>query len=61
MKNLKTYISKGLLTVAFFTIISCSRPSGDTPGSEYMPDMAHSIAFEANHNTYYYNNDVNFK
>ncbi len=27
---------------------SCARPEGDFAGSEYMPDMAHSIAYEAN-------------
>jgi len=27
---------------------SCGRPEGNFPGSEYMPDMAHSIAYEAN-------------
>ena len=35
---------------------SCQKPGGDTPGSEFMPDMAHSIAYEANTYNYYYNN-----
>lgn len=28
--------------------LSCQQPGGNTTGSEYMPDMAHSIAYEAN-------------
>jgi len=35
---------------------SCQQPGGNNPGSEYMPDMAHSVAYEANHYNYYYNN-----
>ena len=31
---------------------SC-KSSGDYTGTEYMPDMAHSIAYEANQSTYY--------
>ncbi len=35
---------------------SCSAPGKDEAGSEYMPDMAHSIAYEANvYFDYYYN------
>jgi len=37
-------------------ITSCSRPGGDSTGSEFMPDMAHSVAYEANYYNYYYNN-----
>lgn len=37
-------------------ISSCQQPSANNPGSEYMPDMAHSVAYEANHYVYYYNN-----
>jgi Cytochrome C oxidase, cbb3-type, subunit III len=29
-------------------IMSCSPADGENPGHEYMPDMAHSIAYEAN-------------
>ncbi|MEO1516523.1 MAG: c-type cytochrome [Bacteroidota bacterium] len=35
---------------------ACQQPDGDSPGSEYMPDMGHSIAYEANHYDYYYYN-----
>ncbi len=37
-------------------IYSCQQPGGNSPGSEFMPDMAHSIAYEANYYNYYYNN-----
>lgn len=37
-------------------ITSCSKPGGNSTGSEFMPDMAHSIAYEANYYNYYYNN-----
>lgn len=33
---------------------SCSPAEGNKTGHEYMPDMAHSVAFEANVNNYYY-------
>ena len=42
------------LTIALF--FSCQKPGGNSTGSEYMPDMAHSIAYEANYYNYYYNN-----
>lgn len=31
----------------------CQRPGDKYPGTEYMPDMVHSIAYEANYSTYY--------
>ena len=35
---------------------SCQQPKGNSTGSEYMPDMAHSIAMEANtFDNYYWN------
>jgi mono/diheme cytochrome c family protein len=40
----------GLLTVA---IISCQQPGKNVTGSEYMPDMGHSVAYEANTYGYY--------
>ncbi len=48
--------------LAFFGIVismglmSCQSASGNQTGSEYMPDMAHSVAYEANTFGYYYNN-----
>ncbi len=53
MKNIK-YILWAF--VAVVVLHSCSPPDGNHPGSEYMPDMGHSIAQEANvYTDYYYN------
>ena len=46
------------LTLAVL-LAACSDPDGNFPGSEYMPDMAHSIAVEANAYNYYYYNTWN--
>ncbi len=40
----------GLLVVS---LSSCGTSGGEFQGREYMPDMAHSIAYEANHYVYY--------
>lgn len=45
-----------LVVGAMLFLASCQQPGGNTTGSEYMPDMAHSVAYEANHYNYYYNN-----
>jgi len=45
-----------LVVGAMLFLASCQQPGENTPGSEYMPDMAHSVAYEANHYNYYYNN-----
>lgn len=47
-----------ILVVLFFVfaVMSCSGPDANDPGTEYMPDMGHSIAYEANHYDYYSNN-----
>lgn len=42
--------------MVYLTLQSCQQPNGNSPGSEYMPDMAHSVAYEANYYSYYYNN-----
>lgn len=54
---------KGTITYAVMVIVlvtmilsSCQQPGGNSPGSEYMPDMGHSVAYESNHYNYYYNN-----
>ncbi len=49
-----TYIT--LFSAFVLGMFSCSAPAGNNPGSEYMPDMAHSIAYEANYYNYYYQN-----
>ena len=51
----KTY----LIFLIAFTLIAfnaCQQPGGNKTGSEFMPDMAHSTAYEANTYSYYYNN-----
>ena len=35
---------------------SCQAPGGNNTGSEYMPDMGHSVAYEAQTFGYYYHN-----
>ncbi len=47
--------------IFFFAVLAiilsgCSSSGGEFPGSEYMPDMGHSIAYEANYYDYYYYN-----
>lgn len=53
MKHIRVFIF-----VVFATILlhACSPADGEFTGSEYMPDMAHSVAYEANHYNYYYYN-----
>lgn len=46
----------GLLFSVLLALVGCQSPGGNSPGSEYMPDMAHSVAYEANVFGYYYNN-----
>jgi mono/diheme cytochrome c family protein len=48
MKN----ISLIYIIVIAFILYSC-KSGGEFTGREYMPDMAHSIAYEANQSTYY--------
>lgn len=53
MKSIKIFICS--LALAYL-VASCGGPDGNYPGSEYMPDMAHSVAYEANTlDPYYYN------
>ncbi|MCO6475538.1 MAG: cytochrome c [Phaeodactylibacter sp.] len=53
MKNLKHIV---IAIVATVVLYSCAPADNNFPGSEYMPDMAHSIAQEANvYNYYHYN------
>ncbi len=45
-----------LAMVVALVLASCAQADGDFPGSEYMPDMNHSIAFEPNvYGDYYLN------
>ncbi len=56
---MKKYQGILALAAAFMVLVgfqACSPASGDSAGSEYMPDMGHSIAYEANTYGYYYQN-----
>ncbi len=56
MKNINSFYTLASVCIASFFFWSCERAGGEFQGTEFMPDMAHSIAYEANYNTYYYNN-----
>ena len=47
-----------LFIVSLFVLArtTCGSSDGNHTGYEYMPDMAHSVAYEANVNNYYYHN-----
>lgn len=51
-----TLIKAIILAVVVAAFASCSPSSADNPGTEYMPDMYHSIAYESNYYDYYSNN-----
>ncbi|MEM1326084.1 MAG: cytochrome c [Bacteroidota bacterium] len=52
---------KNILLIGFFAILlyACQDTGLNKTGSEYMPDMAHSIAVEANTHNYYFANTWN--
>jgi len=53
--KVKTYVLATILAcVIMFS--ACQQAGFNKTGSEYMPDMAHSVAYEANYYNYYYNN-----
>ena len=54
--NIKFQFYGFLLLVAMISLVSCQSVGGNKTGSEYMPDMAHSVAYEANTYGYYYYN-----
>jgi len=56
MRHINSFLALGAVCLASILLSSCGRAGGEFTGREYMPDMAHSIAYEANHSTYYYNN-----
>jgi mono/diheme cytochrome c family protein len=41
-------IAFALITAVVLMTSACQQPGVNSPGSEYMPDMGHSIAYEAN-------------
>ncbi len=56
MRKYQGILVVAALIISIFGFEACSPAHGDHPGSEYMPDMGHSIAYEANTiNEYYYN------
>ena len=53
MKHIRIYF---IVVAATLLLHACSPAEGEFTGHEYMPDMAHSVAYEANtYNYYYYN------
>ena len=55
MKSLHTY-TLVVIVATMLLMQSCSQVGKNSAGSEFMPDMAHSVAYEANYYNYYYNN-----
>jgi mono/diheme cytochrome c family protein len=50
-------LNKYFILLLFVAVIyGCSGPGGENPGTEFMPDMGHSVAYEANLYDYYYYN-----
>jgi mono/diheme cytochrome c family protein len=55
--NIKDIVKYAVLIAIFgFLFKKCSPAGGENPGREYMPDMAHSIAYESNKYEMYSNN-----
>lgn len=53
MNHIKQILVAVMVAVLLY---ACSPAEGNFPGSEYMPDMGHSLAYESNtYNYYYYN------
>jgi mono/diheme cytochrome c family protein len=46
--NNKYYIGAFIAIMSSCIFVACSPAKGDSPGHEYMPDMGHSVAYEAN-------------
>lgn len=56
MTSTRSYIKYLALSLFMALFMACQQPGVNSTGSEYMPDMGHSIAYEANHYNYYYLN-----
>lgn len=54
--NIKNQVYGILAFIFMLFLSSCQSAGGNQTGSEYMPDMAHSVAYESNVYGYYYNN-----
>lgn len=48
MKNMQTLSGLFVAAIALLVFSSCQEAEGNQTGSEFIPDMAHSIAYEAN-------------
>lgn len=48
MKSFQTLSNASLLVALVLAFNACQQPGGNKTGSEFIPDMAHSIAYEAN-------------
>ncbi len=57
MNNKRNHILTFFTLALLLSFSACQQPKGNSTGSEYMPDMAHSIAIEANTYSYYYWNN----
>ncbi|HEX5626056.1 MAG TPA: cytochrome c [Saprospiraceae bacterium] len=51
---MKTSLYSLFFAFALILFVQCSPAGGNDTGTEYMPDMSHSIAYEPNVNSYYY-------
>ena len=56
MTNITGHIKYIVLYLVIAVFFACQSPGKNSTGSEYMPEMGHSIAYEANYYNYYYNN-----
>jgi len=53
---MKRFLTYTLLAIGLAAFVGCQNSGVNSPGKEYMPDMAHSVAYEANtYFDYYYN------
>jgi len=53
MKKSANIFTLLLVVVLIYTLCACGSAGVNQPGEEYMPDMGHSIAYEANYYDYY--------
>jgi mono/diheme cytochrome c family protein len=56
MHSIKNHLLAIFAVAALFYFTACQQPGMNSTGSEYMPDMGHSVAYEANVFSYYYLN-----
>lgn len=52
----RLFLLLGVIGLFVLSRVSCNQSNGDNTGYEYMPDMAHSVAYEANVDNYYHLN-----